>query len=84
MISQDVYLLPKTLEIQLREAAQDNEGIKDVCYDAAADWKLGRDLCSAIVWDSASYNRTAWNSLQDYYRLASSIFDPIHKIFGGM
>ena len=64
LMLQNALAPPKTLDIQLREAAQDNESIKNSCFDATTDYFLPRDLCSAIAFDSASYNATAWNGMR--------------------
>ena len=84
LMVQNICNAPKTLDIQLREAAQDNEGIKNLCFDATTDYSLPRDLCSAVAFDSAAYNVAAWNGMRSYFRLAVPIFDPIHKIATAM
>ena len=81
MLSQDPSMTPKTLNIQCREAAQDNEGITNMFYDTVQRYSLNRDLCSAVAFDSAAYNDSAWNLMRSFFRLAVPIYDPIHKIF---
>ena len=58
-LSQNVAAAPKTLGIQLREAAQDNERITNMFHDAVQKYQLNRDDCSAIAFDSAAYNEAA-------------------------
>ena len=75
---QNALAPPKTLGVQLRKAAQDNESIKNLCFDATTDHFLPRDSCSAIAFDSASCNTAAWNGMKSYFRLAIPVFAPIH------
>ena len=84
MLTQCPAVQPYTLDIQLRAAAQDNEGITNMFYDGVAKYQLDRDDCSAIAFDSAAYNEAAWDLMKSYFRLAVPIFDPIHKIFGSI
>ena len=81
LFSQNPSAGPKTLDIQLRNASQDNEGINDMFYNAVEYYQLTRDGCSALAFDSASHNETSWSLIKPYFRLAVPIFDPIHKIF---
>ena len=84
LFSQNPSAAPKTLDIQLRSASQDNEGINDMFYNAVEYYQISRDACSALAFDSASYNETSWSLIKPYFRLAVPIFDPIHKIFNSI
>ncbi len=45
----DPRLKPKTLEIVLREASADNEGVSAIMIDARDHYELHRDLASTTV-----------------------------------
>ena len=84
MYCTDPRLKQKTLEIELREASADNEGVGNIAFQATAAYRLERDLCSSFNLDSAAYNVAAVKRLKYFYRFMVAIYDPIHTLVNAM
>ena len=71
---------PKTLEIMLRDAPADAEGVSQLCFRGDKKYELESDNCSAICLDKAKYNESAFDRMTPYFRYAVCIFDTAHTL----
>ena len=84
LISQDPRKQPIVAKIQLSQSSQDAEGVYRLSLDTMVLYRFKGDMVSAVVMDSVSYMKLAFEHMTLNFRLAVMVCDMIHTTVNGV